>query len=221
MLNDIFATSMTGRFETTRDGEVVERGNWSYRGYGNAEITMTADAETTTTGVRYDVRLHSAERQVDEFFVRESEGDRARQEFRALVAGHTVSLSTVDAGGATVEGTVQVPDETIYDGPSPVWLIHLVMTAPPPTDKVINTPVVRYDIGRGELVGGAYIVSRNGNTVFIQVVDDEGNHRDDLIVELAEDGCPRFIRSSGAVTEIVRIPIAAGATAWRVTDNEG
>src|SRR5687768_3909994 len=139
MLNDIFATSMHGRFATTEAGTLVESGEWSYRGYGNAELALTASGERPAENLRYELRLHSVERQLDEIFFRSLAGEQPTRSFHATIAGHVLSLTAPNVDGDSAVGNLAVPPETIYAGPSPIWLLHLVMTAPPPRDRAVTT----------------------------------------------------------------------------------
>jgi hypothetical protein len=203
MINDIFATSMHGRYTTSANGTIVETGEWTYRGYGNAEITMSATADRADANLRYELRLHSVERQLDEIFFR-PHGEAGPRPFHARIAGHIVSINEPD--GEALLGNLNVPPETVYDGPSPIWLVHLVMTAPPPTDREITTPVVRLSLDDGEFHGGFYRLERSGNNIAVSKLDKEGVALGSMSVILAEDGCPRRVVTDGSETEIVRLP---------------
>ena len=98
----------------------------------------------------------------------------------------------------------------MYDGPSPIWLIHMMMTAPPPEDREITAPFVRLDAESGEFRQGFFRVSRKGPTVRLLELDKEGVEHDLHVISLAEDGCPRRIQSGTAEIEIVRTPRAVG-----------
>jgi hypothetical protein len=208
MINDIYATSMHGRYTTTESGRLVEQGEWSYRGFGNAEITMAASAERPVESLRYELRLHSAERQLDEVYFRSLTDDVQTRAFHAKLAGHVLTLATPEDDGGEVIGNLTVPPETIYDGPSPIWLIHLAMTAPPPTDRLLTTPVVRFSIDSGELGGLFYRLEREGNDIAACMLDEEGTEKGTIRIALAEDGCPKRIVCGATETEIVRLPSA-------------
>jgi hypothetical protein len=208
MLNDIFATSMHGRYITTGSGTIVEEGEWSYRGFGNAEITMAASAERPVESLRYELRLHSAERQLDEIYFRSLTDDVPTRAFHAKMAGHVLMLATPDDDGGEALGNLTVPPETVYDGPSPIWLIHLMMTAPPPTDRILTTPVVRFTLDTGEIEGDFYRIVRDGNTVSATHLDKEGAEVGSIVLTLDEDGCPRRIVCGATETEILRLPSA-------------
>lgn len=208
MLNDIFATSMHGRYSTTESGRLVEQGEWTYRGFGNAEITLSASAERPDESLRYELRLHSVERQLDEVYFRSLTDDVPTRAYHAKVAGHILTVATPEEDGGEVIGNLSVPSETVYVGPSPIWLVHLVMTAPPPTDRLVTTPVVSFDIDSGELRGGFYRLEREGNIIAACVLDEKGNERGTITLTLAEDGCPKRIVSGDVDTEIVRLPSA-------------
>jgi hypothetical protein len=208
MINDIFATSMHGRYSTNQSGRLIEEGEWTYRGFGNAEIAMTASATRPVDGSAYELRLHSVERQLDGIAFRSTGGDLPTRAFEAKITGHIVTVSAPGDEGKEETGNFSVPPETIYDGPSPIWLIHLVMTAPPPTDRMPTTPVVRFGLATGELVGGFYRIERAGNDVTATVLDKDGSQIDTLSILLAEDGCPTRIVRGDLETEIVRLPSA-------------
>jgi hypothetical protein len=208
MLNDIFATSMHGRYSTTESGRIVEQGEWSYRGFGNGEITMSASAERPVECMNYELRLHSAERQLDEIYFRSLTDDVPTRAFHAKIAGHILTVAAPEDDGGDVIGNLTVPPETVYDGPSPIWLIHLVMTAPPPTDRLLTTPVVRFSLDSGELGGLYYRIEREGNNIAASVLDEKGNAQGGITINLAEDGCPKRIVAGATETEILRLPSA-------------
>ncbi len=207
MLNDIFATSMSGEYRT-RDGEnIVEQGSWSYKGYGNAEIDMKAEGESGADDLRYAIMLHSAERQLNyvECNARWSEnGSDQSRHMHADISGYQIAVRLGDDDHPV--GNVTAPDEAVYDGPSPIWLIHLMLTALPPVDREVTTPVVYFDAKRGALQGEFYRVSRKGLTVNVAVLDGKGEAIASKEIELSDDGCPRRIRSGERETEIVRLP---------------
>jgi hypothetical protein len=208
MLNDIFATSMHGRYSTTEAGRIVEQGEWSYRGFGNAEITITASAERPDDALRFELRLHSAERQLDDVELRALEGEVPTRTLHAKIAGHVMTLESANGDGDESLGNLSVPPETVFDGPSPIWLIHLVMTAPPPTDRVVTTPVVRFMLEGGGAPGIFYRFTRDANRIAIAVLDDQGVETSSMSLRLDEDGCPRHIASGATETEILRLPSA-------------
>lgn len=208
MLNDIFATSMHGRFSTTDSGQVVERGEWSYRGFGNAELTLAASSERPVDNVRYELRIHSAERQLDEIFFRTLTDGSPTRAFHSKIAGHVMTIATPEDDGGELIGNLSVPPETVYDGPSPIWLIHLMMTAPPPTDRSLTTPVVRFSVESGEIGGCFFKLERRENDITIRELDGDGTETDIIAVTLDEDGCPRLITRGTLETEIVRLPSA-------------
>jgi hypothetical protein len=214
MLNDIYALSMGGRFESRRDGAIVEQGTWSYRGHGNAEITLEASTGPGPAPFLYDVRLHSAERQIDEFQCDSSSGDSgadSRRSITARVTGHIVELKVMNADGEPFSGNVNVPVETIYDGPSPIWMIHLMMTALPPADHEVSTPFVRLDPVSGGMTEGFFRVWRNGSIVKLLEMNIDGESVEEWEIELSDDGCPRFIRNSLIEQEIIRTPHTTGS----------
>jgi hypothetical protein len=206
MLNDIFATSMGGHFQTTEDGAVIERGTWSYRGYGSAEIALHAEAELPRTGARYTLDIHSAETQLDTIALTALKGDGSKSlDLRVSIAGHEFDLS-VDDGAEKREGHLSVPDETIYDGPSPIWLIHLLIVDPIPEDRTVVTPFVALGLSAEEIRSGFFRVSRAGLEITMEVLDNDGNPESTVQVTVADDGCPELVRSGNTVTEIVRVP---------------
>ena len=206
MINDIYATSMHGRYTTTESGRVVETGEWTYEGFGNAELTLSATAERPEEGLRYELRIHSVERQLDEVYFRSHTDDVPMNSFSARIAGHIMTVATPDEDGAELIGNLDVPPETVFDGPSPIWLVHLVMTAPPPSDRFLTTPVVRFNIDRGVLNGGFYRIARRDNTITASMLDEKGVERGDFTLTLAEDGCPKSIVCGVLETEILRLP---------------
>jgi hypothetical protein len=217
MLNDIYATSMSGTYQTREGEEQIERGTWSYRGHGSAEITVHALAERGLEGVDFEVTVHSAERQVGLVSLEmwESGIDDERITVRAHIAGSQMDIQIVDAEGSKHEGTLSVPDETVFLGPSPVWLVHMMMTSPVPEDRAITTPYVAFGLHGDDVEGGFYRLTRHGNIVSIAVLDadgaeiipaDIGNGVPGLEIILADDGCPEIIRSGRVVTDLVRVP---------------
>jgi hypothetical protein len=207
MLNDIFATSMAGEYTTRDGGTIVEQGSWSYQGYGNAEITMKAEGESNSDRLRFTLLLHSSERQLNtiEFNARWSQdGNEHRRDVHADIAGYQISLR--EGENDQPMGNLTAPDEAIYDGPSPIWLIHLMMTALPPVDREVTTPVIYFDAMRGALQGEFYRVSRKGLQVSLEVLDDSGERIGLKEIELSDDGCPRRISIGECETEISRIP---------------
>ena len=209
MLNDIYALSMGGRFESRRDGAVVEQGTWSYRGHGNAEITLEASNAPGPAQLLYEVRVHSVERQIDEFQCESSSGEAgvtSRRSVAARVTGHTVELKASNSDAEPFAGIVNVPVETVYDGPSPVWMIHLMMTALPPSDHEVTTPFVRLDPLSGGMTEGFFRVWRSGSLVKLLELNIDGESVDEWEIEISDDGCPRFIRNSRMEQEIIRVP---------------
>lgn len=215
MIHDIFATSMEGTFETRRGAEVIEKGSWSYRGFGNAEIEMGADGEFPAESVRYTLRIHSAERRLEHVMaVVQTVGreDDRRQTLSANIAGGEMQLTITDPDSSSREGRLSVPDEVIYDGISPIWLIHLLMTFPPPTDRQVVAPVLSFDPRVGAVTGRFCDIRSDGNHVVIETVDESGERSQRRLVFLADDGCPVRIESNDTVTDIVRIPVTTGGS---------
>jgi hypothetical protein len=216
MLNDIYALSMGGHYESRRDGEIIERGTWSYKGHGNAEITLEASTGPGPAPILYEVRVHSAERQIDEFQCESGPGGDSsssgagRQSISAKVTGHLVEMRVNNQDGEPFEGVVSVPPETVYDGPSPVWMIHLMMTAPPPADREVTTPFVRLDPLTGGMTEGFFRVWRSDATVRLLELNIDGEEVEEWELELADDGCPRFIRNSRMEQEVIRVPQVIG-----------
>ncbi len=206
MLNDIFATSMGGHFQTTSGGAVVEGGTWSYRGYGSAEIAMTAESTLADGGIRYAIDIHSAERQLDAITMNvwgKDGGEKLR--LGASIAGHQIELLVKD-GDAERSGTLTVPDETVYNGPSPIWFVHLFLASPPPADRTVVTPFVALGLHADAISSGFYRVTRAGEMVTMELLNNDGETQSTIEVTLSDDGCPTLIRSGKVVTEIVRVP---------------
>lgn len=212
MMHDIFATSMGGSYETRAGEELIERGSWNYRGYGNAEIAMDADGELVRSQDRYAIKLHSVERQVDDITLTTwNDQDAARKlVIHAVVAGHDISVSVSDGDDDVKEGNISVPDETIYDGPSPLWVVHLMMVSMVPEDQVITTPFVRFGLTADDVRGGFYQVERKGPLVTFTALDTDGSSQGRVEIDLADDGVPMVIRDGDFRTEIIRIPQVAG-----------
>ncbi len=212
MMHDIFATSMAGSYETRAGEELLERGSWNYRGYGNAEIAMHAEGESADGEERYRLDLHSVERQVDDIllcsWIPDDENVQGKFEVRVAVAGHELNVSVNDGDGDAKEGVISVPDETIYDGPSPIWLIHLMMVSPMPADRVVTTPFVRFGLNADEVRGGFYRVARRDSLISMTELDEEGVEQGTVEIELADDGVPMTIRDGAYRTDVVRIPQA-------------
>lgn len=217
MLNDIFATSMGGTYNTREGEELIERGTWSYRGHGSAEITVNALADRPLEGLSFEVTLHSAERQIGLISLEMWESGMQDEKItvRAHIAGQQMAIQLLDAEGNKHEGNLSVPEETVFLGPSPVWLVHLMMTAPLPEDRTITTPYVAFGLHGDDVEGGFYRLERRGGVVLIAVLDadgneiipaDIGNGIPGLEVILADDGCPEIIRAGRVVTELIRVP---------------
>jgi hypothetical protein len=207
MLNDIFATSMSGEYHTTGSDKTEERGTWEYVGYGNAEIRMTAKGESPSDGTSYELMIHSAERQLDEIEFRSNRGSGNGDAdfFRATIAGHDMSVHR-RSGDREQFGSITAPDESIHDGPSPIWMIHLMMIAPPPVDREIIAPVIYLDDKHEVVSGRFYRFRRDGLKVEVAQLNEEGELQDHFTIELADDGCPQMIHRNGATTEILRLP---------------
>jgi hypothetical protein len=208
MLNDIFATSMAGEYTTRRGDTIAEQGRWDYTGYGNAEIRMTASGEISEDSLKYDLMIHSAERQLDEVtlnFRQVQDGHDTEQRLRAVIAAHDVAIEYND-GKNDRKGSLSAPEEAVYDGPSPIWMIHLMLVELPPEDREIITPVIYVDPRDGALEGGIYRLKRDGLRVDVVEMSAEGEERGRQSIELADDGCPRFIRNGDRTTEILRFP---------------
>jgi|GEM_PF-4192672 len=212
MLHDIFATSMSGTYETRMGDELVERGSWSYRGYGNAEIALEASGERISGGRMFSVRLHSVELQADQFAIASWTGveEQERIEIRGEIAGSDINLHITGAGGDLHEGRVSVPEETVYGGPSPIWLIYQMIATPVPDDRVITTPFVRFGLDADDTGGGFYRVSRSGLHIVMTELDEDGAEIGRLDVDVADDGCPTIIRHGDLVTTVTRVPRVAG-----------
>jgi len=204
---------MEGTFETRRGEEIVEKGTWSYRGFGNAEIELHADGEIPQEHLRYDVRIHSAERQLEHVratsFAVGHDGDRPHS-LSAVIAGSEIQLTVIDPDGSSREGRLSVPDETVYDGISPIWLIHLFIVDLPPADRQVVTPVISFGPRHGAVEGAFYRVRRDGAEAILETLDEAGRMTERRHVLLAEDGCPTRIESADTVTDIVRIPVTVG-----------
>lgn len=212
MLNDIFAASMSGHYETSSDGAVVERGTWSYRGFGSAEIELKAGAERPGDALRFAVEIHSAERQIDRFTISSRDQATGQQQIamKASIAGHLITVDYTDAAG-THNGSLSFPDETIHLGPSPIWFIHLMLVDVIPTDRVITTPFIRYGLDPDSISSGFFRVSRAGLDVRMELIDDTGAVESVVEILLADDGCPQKITAGGTTTEVVRLATALGA----------
>lgn len=215
MINDIYATSMHGHYHRTADGSVVERGSWSYRGYGNAEIELTADVQCNdAVGSRFRLRVHSAERQIDAFDVERSWTENTaerRSSIHAVRDGMFLRIEADGFGSEHLSGELELPPESIFDGPTPIWLIHLMMTALPPEDRTTTSPVITVRIDGSEFGGGFYTVSRSGADVQFTAIDSDGNATESWTVHVADDGCPERVTGNGTAVEIVRTPHVAEA----------
>ncbi len=215
MLKDIFATSMRGHFTTTSADGTQERGQWSYRGYGNAEIELFSQAavdDRRATVTR--ITLHSAERQVDQFEIATAWTENTGEHDLQLLAekeGIYLRLSVDGMEDHPLEGQFELPPETVVDGPSPVFIMHLLLTAMPPEDRSTTTPVVWITPHASELETGFYRVSRTGRHIAIEVLDDDGSFRGAIRVDVADDGCPELIDRDGTLTQIVRTPTSTEA----------
>lgn len=212
MMHDIYAASMAGHYETRAGDELIERGEWSYQGYGNAEITMEAKGERLRRGKGFSLNLHSVERQIDQFAISNWSipEEQGRTLIRGTITGHDIDLHITGGDGDTHEGSVSVPDETVYDGPSPIWMIHLMLVAPPPGDRAVTTPYVRLGLDADDVQAGFYRVSRQEKLITLADLDEEGNEVNHMEIEITEDGCPTVIRYGDMVTEVVRVPQVAG-----------
>lgn len=208
MMRDIFATGMGGTFTSRKGDQVLQDGRWSYEGYGNAEIRMEAVGQSVDGGHQYAVRLHSAERAIDSVHCKVTwteDGREVMQHFDADIVGLDVTIRTM-RGDESFEGSISIPDQTFFDGPSPIWLIHAMMTDLPPEDREITAPVAAFDPRTGALVGGFYRFIRSGLTVTAHRLDEEGRQIDQVEIRLADDGCPTSIVADDVITEIVRVP---------------
>jgi hypothetical protein len=210
MLNDIFATSMAGEYTTQRGETIAEHGTWDYQGYGNAEIRMTASGEIPEDSLKYDLMIHSAERQLDEVTlnfrqVLEGEETETQQRMRAVIGAHDIAIEYNDGRNDRI-GSLNAPEEAVYDGTSPIWMIHLMMVGLPPEDRDVITPVLYLDARDGALEGRLYRLKRDGLHVDVVEMNAEGEERGRLSIELADDGCPQRIRSGDTTTEILRFP---------------
>ncbi len=209
MINDIFATSMGGTYQRREGDRIIETGSWGYRGFGNAEIELKADGEMPNEHLKYSVTIHSAELQLGDVRCRSvwrsTDGEETR-ELSAVIAGKEVRLNLDEGDGRPKEGTWSVPDETIYTGPSPIWLIHLCMTALPPHDRQVTTPVISFDAMNGVMEGGFFRIARTGPDLHIDILDTEGRLVDHRDIHLADDGCPVRITGPRSEIEIVRLP---------------
>lgn len=217
MLNDIYAMEMAGTYETREGDTVIERGTWRYSGHGSAEITMTANSERPEEGIAFSLEIHSAERQLDGIALDmwEMRATDRRMQIRVLIAGHQLDIAFTDSDGVRHQGVLSFPEETVFMGPSPIWMVHLMLTAPIPTDRSITTPYVALGLHGEDIEGGFYRLTRVGNTISIGVLDadgkelipaDIGNGVPGLEVIVTDDQVPATIRAGRYVTELVRIP---------------
>jgi hypothetical protein len=178
---------------------------------------MNAKAERPAEHLSFDVMIHSAERQLGRMVLevgeKEAEGDAMT--VSASVAGHLLDIELKDSQGNAHSGTLSIPEETIFMGPSPIWLVHLMLTAPIPEDRMVTAPYVALGLHGDDIEGGFYRFARAGNIVSIAVLDADGNEMipadigngiPGLEVILADDGCPEIIRAGRYVTEVVRVP---------------
>jgi hypothetical protein len=208
MLNDIFATSMAGEYRTQRGETITEHGTWDYKGYGNAEIRMTASGQMADDSLHYELMIHSAERQLDEVtlkFRQSQDGKDTEQRMRAVIASHDIAIEYNDGSNDRI-GSLNAPEEAVYDGTSPIWMIHLMMVGLPPEDRAVITPVIYLDARDGTMEGRLYRLERNGLQVSVVEMNEEGEERGRQSIELADDGCPRLIKSGDTTTEILRFP---------------
>jgi hypothetical protein len=215
-MNDIYATSMAGSY-VTRDGDrLVEQGKWSYRGYGNAEVTMEATGELD--GINFSLEFHSVETRADHvrLAIRQKEDADRVTTIRADIAGRSLDVKVEGVDGETHSGTLDVPEGVIFDGPSPIWLIHTMIVDPIPGDRTIVNPFIRFGAHPDEeLTGGFYRFERDGHTVTVALLDEDGNERvpeeteggSPITVLLHDDGFPSTILSGRFRTEIVRDPM--------------
>ena len=178
-----------------------------YRGYGNAEIRLEAHGETDATS--YSLTLHSAERRIDrfEFSARSTGRDAPSGDygFSAIVNGHELALSSVESG-REAHRNLAVPDEVVFDGPSPLWLIHLLVVTPPPADRTVTTPVLIFDENGGAMKGQFYRFERRGDELDIATLDQQGEVLQTFSVRVSESGVPALISSEDTVTEIMMMP---------------
>lgn len=205
--------SMSGNYETRTGEQIIEKGSWSYQGHGNAEIAMEASGERLEEGVRFSTTMHSVELQTDLFTISCWTGGETQEHQTIIhgeIAGYTINLHISGGDGTQHDGAVSVPEETIYNGPSPIWLIHLMMTWPLPDDRIVTAPFVRFGLGADDNDGGFYRFSRAHKRVLIDELDSEGNERHRLEIELADDGCPISIRRGDVFTQVIRVPEAIG-----------
>ena len=220
MIKDIYATSMHGHYTTTRADGDIETGRWSYRGYGNAEIELIAESDCSDnveTCLR--VVVHSAERQLDAFEIDTRWNENtARRHVRLLGEKEGIYLKLRGEGLADepLDAEFDLPPETIIDGPSPLFLIHLMMTALPAEDREVTTPVVKVSERVGEFTSGFYRVSRSGRDIAIVELDKQGEELGSISIRVADDGCPERIERARRLTErhaehteIVRTPHVA------------
>lgn len=211
MMRDIFATSMGGTFEMKAADTLIETGRWSYQGYGNAEIGMEAEGEILESGLRYSLRIHSAEYQMGSVNYRavwSEDGEEVIQEFQAEIVGVDVKIKTT-RGSETFDGDLTIPDATIFDGPSPIWMIHTMLTTPPPGDRQITAPVAVFDPKTGGVVGGLFRFQRTGSEVAVTRMDEDGDVVDHLTIHLADDGCPQSMHARQWEMAILRTPHSA------------
>lgn len=205
--------SMSGNYETRIGERIIEQGSWSYQGHGNAEIAMEASGERVEGGMMFSVTMHSVELQTDLFTISSwigRENQEHKTSIRGEIAGYTINLHISGGDGTVHDGSVAVPEETVYDGPSPIWLIHLMMTWPLPVDRVITAPFVRFGLSADDNDVGFYRFSRGDSRVLIDELDSEGIEQRRIEIELADDGCPTSIRRGDMLTQVIRVPEAIG-----------
>lgn len=208
MINDIFATSMQGRFTVAESGRVVEEGEWTYTGYGNAEIAMTAVGERADRSLRYELRIHSVELQLDSIeFMSRAEGT-PESGFKASVAGNMMTVDSKDDAGAIQTSTIAIPPETIFDGPSPIWMMHVAMSSAPPTDRMVTTPVVVLNVDSGEFLRGFYRFASDGKLILVSILNASGDEVGSLEMTVADDGIIVRIDGNGRSIDIARLPAA-------------
>jgi hypothetical protein len=207
MLNDVFALSMGGRYSTTRGDQLFESGEWGYRGYGNAEVTMHATGQLLLDGISYHLRIHGSERQLNEVYCRSAKKNSPSEELSAVIGGRSMDVTL--SGGDRQKlhsGVLSVPDEAIFMGPSPIWYIYMMMILPPPTDRQVTAPALKFALGPVGVNEELYLIDRAGARIRIARIDVKGVETAQSELWLAEDGVPTHIRSGDFATEVLRIP---------------
>jgi hypothetical protein len=209
-MNDIYSTSMNGRYRMFKDDQQIESGDWHYRGYGNAEIELESTARREADSQRrLHVRIHSAESTIDRFEVTLDEGleaEPARWSAEGERVGVFLKMSVEPEHGDAFEGGLDIPPDLMLDGPSPLWLIHRMMVAMPPSDRDLVVPVARLQTGTGEVATGFARMRRSADQVHMVELENDGSQRTQSTIQLADDGFPREIHGEGYRIEILRLP---------------